>query len=197
MRVHQRFRNQRGVSMLVVIAVAVAIGVALAVMKERSRATERAEARRAEQVALRQAREEEKVREATAERERKALQEQERQRQQAAQDVLRRTYAQFDDMVSRFEDAKRVAGTTSRIALAQPVGALQALNREARQLTAPPCLQLGKDHMLTAMEQTVEGFLVFMRNEHRLGDTLAQVNFMAASEAWEKYRAARGACPTA
>lgn len=192
-----RARVQRGVSVLMVIAVVAVLGIVLVVMKERSHAAARAEAQRAEQLALRQAKEEEIAREAAAERERQALQEQERQRQQATQDVLQRAYAQFDDMVSRFEDAKRVAGTTSRIALAQPVGALQALNREARQLTAPPCLQLGKDHMLTAMEQTVEGFLVFMRNEHRLGDTLAQVNFMAASEAWEKYRAARASCPSA
>ena len=100
-----------------------------------------------------------------------------------------------DDLLARWEDAVKVAGTSSRIALSTPVAALQATRREADQLTVPPCLDQAKEQLVQGMNSTIEGFLVFMRNELKIGDTLSQIHFEAAAQHMKTFKEGRAACP--
>lgn len=110
-------------------------------------------------------------------------------------DALTATNKSLDALIGRWQDTVKVAGTTSRIALSGPVTAMQGLRREAEQLTVSPCMDQAKGHLVQHMGGTIEGFLVFMRNELKLGDELAAVHFSAATKDLEAFRTARAACP--
>lgn len=127
--------------------------------------------------------------------ERKEVEARAAQEKQRQRDALSASLKAVDDVLVRWDDAVKVAGTTSRIALSQPVAALQGLRRDAEQLTVPPCLDEGKVQLVQAMDKAVEGFLVFMRNELKLGDTLARVEFDTSATHMAAFKAARAACP--
>lgn len=188
--------RQRGASVIAIIAVVALVVVGLAVYRERGRAAAKAEQQR---IALAQRQEAERVereREAAAQREREALQEQERRVQQEQRDLLAQTLKRYDDVLARFYDANRVAGGTSRIALAQPVAAMQALHREATQLAIPPCLATGRDDFVDSMRESIEAYLAFMENRDKAGELRASVHFEKAGKSMDRYRAARSTCPT-
>ena len=137
---------------------------------------------------------EQKAAEDYAAKERKAIE----QRQVAAkqkQDVLKVSLQAVDDLLGRWEDAMKVAGSTARMALSTPVGVLQSIKREAEQLTVPPCLDGGKTELVKAMEASVEGYLIFMRNEAQLGNELAKGYFDQAGASMDAFKNARLACP--
>lgn len=165
-------------------------GAAVLLLQDNARSKAKSQAQQEAVIAQR-------AQESAAQREREALQAKERERQQQEQDLLKKSYAQFDDVLARFEDAGRIAASTSRIALAQPVASLQALHRDAVQLTAPPCLATGKVDLVAAMAETIEGYLVFMQNPAKLGDVLSQSHFESAGKSLARYREARAACPAA
>ena len=52
-----------------------------------------------------------------------------------------------------------------------------------------------KTNLVQSMNSTIEGFLVFMRNELKLGDTLAQIHFEEAAMHLKAFKAGRAACP--
>lgn len=126
--------------------------------------------------------------------ERKVLEQRLRQAHQE-EDALRASLKAVDAVVARWEDAVKVASTTGRISLPGPVAALQAVKRDAEQLTVPPCLDGAKAELLKSMDSTVEGFLVFMRNEYKAGDSLSSPYFSEAAQAMAAYRLARTECP--
>ena len=187
--------HQYGASVLIVIAVVAAIVVGLVIYKERSRSAAKAEQQRIELAQRQEIDRAQRERDVAAQREREALQEQQTKAQQEKRDLLAQALKQFDDIVVRFEDAGRVAGGTSRIALAQPVAALQALHREAAQLTTPPCLATGRDDLTDAMKEMVDAYIAFMQNRDKLGAILAAAHFEKSEKSMERYRAARAACP--
>lgn len=188
---HQGLARQRGNTILIVLAVVVALMAVLIFTKERSRAAAKAEQQRIEVEAEKTLREQE----AKAQRERAALEDQARKAQQEQRDAYAQALKRFDDVVIRFNDANKVAGSTSRIALAQPVATMQAVHREASQLPAPPCLALGKEDLVSGMKDMVDGFLIFMQNPAKLGEELAQIHFKAADPKIVRYRDLRAACP--
>jgi hypothetical protein len=110
-------------------------------------------------------------------------------------DSYTRALQQFDDAAGRWDDAVKVANTTSRIALSGPVAKLQELHRDAEKLTAPPCLDEGKLALVNSMDHTVNGFLIFMRNELKIGDSLARSDFEQAARDMQAYKDQRAACP--
>ena len=111
------------------------------------------------------------------------------------QDALQVSLRAVDDLLARWGDAMQIASSTSRVALATPVGVLQSIKREAEQLTVPPCLDSGKAELVKSMEASVEGYLVFMRNEAQLGNELAKVYFDQAGASMDTFKNARLACP--
>lgn len=73
------------------------------------------------------------------------------------------------DLYRRWVDAERLAMATSRIALAGPAAALQALQREAQALKSPPCLQMAQLSLQTLVGKSVESILQFMGKEEITG----------------------------
>jgi hypothetical protein len=73
------------------------------------------------------------------------------------------------DLYRRWADAERLAMATSRIALAGPAAALQALQREAQALKSPPCLQMAQLSLQTLVGKSVESILQFMGKEEITG----------------------------
>lgn len=114
---------------------------------------------------------------------------------QQARDALTAANKSVDDLIGRWEDAVKIAGTTGRIALSGPVSAMQALRRDAEQITVSPCMDQAKGHLVKHMGSTIEAFLVFMRNEMKIGDTLAGIYFDSARKELAEFRTARAACP--
>lgn len=110
-------------------------------------------------------------------------------------DALRAALSAVDDLTARWEDAFKIASSTSRIALSAPVATLQGLRREAEKLTVPPCLDVGKPRLVAAMDSTVDGFVTFMRNDLKLGGVLSNLEFEKAATAMKEFRDARKACP--
>lgn len=128
------------------------------------------------------------------EKERKAT-EQRIAEQSARNDALTSSLKKVDDLVVRWIDALRVAGTTARIQLAVPVSSMQAIRREAEGLTVPPCLDTGKVELLKSMDASIEGFLTFMRNEFKAGDELSRPYMEEAANALKEYQRIRRDCP--
>lgn len=110
-------------------------------------------------------------------------------------DVLSVSHKVVEDTLSRWDDAVKVASTSSRIALPAPVGVLQAIRRDAEQLSVPPCMDQAKAQLVLSMESTIKGFLVFMRNELKLGEVLAQADFDEAAKHMADFKTSRSACP--
>ena len=186
--------RQRG-NVLYLLIAAVVVAAVLIFWKESGRAAAKAERQRIELVQRQEAESAERAREAAAQRERVALEEANRKAQQDERDVLIQALRRFDDVATRWDDANKVASSAARIALAQPVGVLQTLHREATQLQAPPCLALGKDDLVVAMRETVDGYIAFMRNTAKLGNEFAQIHFAAAAPRFVKYKEVRATCP--
>lgn len=116
-------------------------------------------------------------------------------KERAQRDALTSTLKAVDNLVAKWEDATKLASTTARMSLSGPVSSLQSIKREAEQLTVPPCLDQGKVELVKSMSSTEKGYLVFMRNELRLGDVLAQADFDDAAKAMEAFRKSRAECP--
>lgn len=164
---------------LISIGVALCIGIYRASVKkaERNAATEQA----ARTVEIERANNERKMLE---------------QKLQAAKaaDILQTTLKSFDDIYARWNDAAKVAALTSRIALAAPFAALQALRREADSMVAPDCLNTGKAKLLEGMQSEIDGFTAFMADAN-LGKYMAEASFSKSQENLKEFEAARAACP--
>ncbi len=175
--------NQRG-SVWVIFAVLIA--VVLGAWQYNNYKTETR--RIAREASQRQA--EDSRREAERQQLEKRLAEEKQQR-----DALTASNKALDELIGRWGDAVKVAGTTGRIALSGPVATLQNVRREAQQLTLSPCMDQAKSLLTQSMDSTVEGFLEFMRNQLKIGDKLAQIDFDAAEKHMAAFRIARANCP--
>ena len=65
-------------------------------------------------------------------------------------------------IATRWDDANKLASTTSRIALATPVAELQEIKREANSLSVPACLSKAKADLVSSMNATIDAYLTFM-----------------------------------
>lgn len=110
------------------------------------------------------------------------------------QDALTASSKALDALLSRWDDAIRVAGTTGRIALAGPVSTLQGIRREAEAMTVSPCMDPAKALMIASMQHSIDGFITFMRNEMKIGDTLAKLDFDEAAKKFADFKVAREGC---
>lgn len=111
-------------------------------------------------------------------------------------DVLTSSLKAVDDVMVRWTDAVKVAHSTSRGSLSGPLLQLQAIRREAKDLTVPPCLTSGRGELIQGMDLTIKGLLDFMGNTGALANALAQTSIEAAAPHFERYRADRSMCPT-
>lgn len=79
-------------------------------------------------------------------------------------DLEKEDRAKLDDVMSRWNDASIVAGSTARIALSTPVKDLQSIRREAEKLTVTSCLTRAQANMLVGMDAEILGYIKFMGN---------------------------------
>lgn len=189
---NQRYRNEGGRSLVAVVLIALVLAMGIAIfVKERSRSAERD----AKQSGLISQRAEEEAKAKRAEEERQALEKQAALAAAKRPDPLATSLKSVDDTYARWQDARNVAGSTSRMALSGPLATLQAIRRDAKELTVPPCLERGKTELISGMDFTIDGILVFMQNPAKLGDVLAQEKFESASKHYEAFQMDRAMCP--
>lgn len=136
-----------------------------------------------------------KVEEALRQAELKAMQEREAEAKKQ-KDALVQALKAVDDFVVRWEDAARVAGVTSRIALSGQVTAMQTLKREAATLVVPPCLDAGKTSLDKSINVTIEAYMIFIVEKGDLGKELTSSLLKVAHENMDAFKKARASCPS-
>lgn len=83
--------------------------------------------------------------------------------------------SQLIDLYKRWIDAEKLASSTSRIALAGPVGALQELRRQAEGLRPASCLADAHKSLVSLVGASVDGYISFMRHDRDLGSSVYQL----------------------
>lgn len=82
----------------------------------------------------------------------------------------------FNEIFSEWEDAEKVAASTGRIALAQPVAKLQEIKRRLAAESYVGCMETTRILYVAAMNSQIEAYLDFMRGKE--GEAAAQIKFI-------------------
>jgi hypothetical protein len=90
-------------------------------------------------------------------------------------------------LLDRWFDAVEIADSTARMSLSGPVGELQAIRRELTALEAPTCAASIERSLRNMMDNTIDGFLLFMQDEP---DSEISAAFNRAGAAGDNYIAA-------
>jgi len=90
---------------------------------------------------------------------------------------------QTKEILSRWDDANKIAGSTSRISLSNPVSKLQEIKREAKSLKVARGYSECHNYLLEYMDATIDGYLAFMRND----DTSSELFLMVAKLGLQKW----------
>lgn len=90
----------------------------------------------------------------------------------------------------KWEDAVAVAGSTGRIALAQPVSNLQAIRREFENVKLGKCLSTAKPAFEEHMDLVINAMLQFMAHHESMSNQLVE----DAKEAGNKYAILKKEC---
>ena len=72
---------------------------------------------------------------------------------------------QTEEVIRKWDDAIKIASSTSRISLSTPVARLQEIKREAEKVKVSNSLKNCHQHLLNYMDLSIESFLVFMRDQ--------------------------------
>ena len=93
----------------------------------------------------------------------------------------------LDPLAREWDDANRVAGSTPRAALSVQIGALQSVRRRVQDIVAPTCGASMKDHLIKAMDATIDAYVAFLSQK-----TDAEVSryFTTATQEMHAYQAA-------
>ncbi|MCC6457282.1 MAG: hypothetical protein IT328_20175 [Caldilineaceae bacterium] len=86
----------------------------------------------------------------------------------------------LDALMVEWDDAMRLAESTSRIALSPVVNSLQTLRRDASDLEPPACAVYLQELQTLAMDYAIDGYLAFMQ---RTSEYLVNKTFRAALDA--------------
>lgn len=90
---------------------------------------------------------------------------QKKQSREAHAAAVAASIASMDKARAQWLDTMRLAVSTPRIGLAGPVGSLQTQRQNVQELPVPWCLAPNKEHLLSGMNEALEGMLAFMRND--------------------------------
>lgn len=82
----------------------------------------------------------------------------------------------FNQIFAEWQDAEKVAGSTGRIALAQPVSKLQEIKRKLAASSYAGCMETTRVLYVTAMNTQIDAYLEFMKGEE--GEAAAQLKFI-------------------
>lgn len=86
-----------------------------------------------------------------------------------------KVYGLFDQVSSKWDDERKLAGSTSRVNLPERISVLQSVRREVDKQAWPECAQKAKKHLVKAMDSTIDGFIAFLDKDNPT--ELVQVDF--------------------
>ena len=175
-------KRERGFGFLHLILALIVVVAALGFWKHQSK---KMEAQAAEQLRL----ETEQKRKVSEEREALAK----RLEAEGRKDEFEKSIASLKGIRGRWQDAERLAQSTSRIALAQPVASLQQIKRETEGIVVPPCLDAAKGHLVSAMNWTIEGFIQFMTDK-KFSEFTTPPYFESARKEFSEYESSKDSC---
>lgn len=81
----------------------------------------------------------------------------------------------FESLLTEWADAEKLAGSTGRIALAQPVTKLQEIKRKLESATYSGCLEASRLLFILSMNSHIDAYIEFMRGSE--GEAAAQLKF--------------------
>lgn len=73
--------------------------------------------------------------------------------------------ADLEAVFDEWDDANKIAGSTSRIGLAGPVAELQKIRRSVTDMNPPECAREVETLLVNHMDKTIDGYLSFMADE--------------------------------
>lgn len=73
--------------------------------------------------------------------------------------------AALNDQLQAYDDAYRIAISTSRISLSGPVSTLQQIQRDTERVEVPACMEPAKGELVSSIDAAVAGFLGFMAQD--------------------------------
>ena len=76
--------------------------------------------------------------------------------------LVKKATLELYDNTDKFFDAYKVAKSTSRIALSNPISDMQEIERNTRLIEVPACLENSKDLLATGMQNYTDGLIAFM-----------------------------------
>ena len=102
------------------------------------------------------------------------------------------SYAEeMSEIQAEWKDTLEIAVSTSRIALAGPVGELQDSRRQANKVTPPDCMTDSHERYLRGMDTFIDFFLDFMADAdvepNELEISIAQIQLLSIAAAIEQY----------
>lgn len=185
-----RFQNkQRGFNVLLVLAALIALLVGAGFWKHQQQ--------KAAELATAQQRQAEANQQAEADRQRKIAAEKVAFEAQLATENRKSAFdnaiAALNAQYMKWQDASRLAGTTARIALSQPVANLQAIKQETSALQVPGCLGAARIRLIGGMDLTIEGFMKFMVDK-KSGEVSSGIYFDLAKVAFSDFESSAKSC---
>ncbi len=91
----------------------------------------------------------------------------------------------IDKILPAWDDANKVANSTSRINLSPAVANLQNIRRQVIELEAPQCAKIVQSTLALYMDSTIDGYFAFMAQE---SDASVNSYFTMASGQLENFR---------
>ena len=98
--------------------------------------------------------------------------------------------AELRAVEQRWEDALKLAHSTSRIALSNQVATLQSIRRDVKSIPVGKCLEPAGRKLSEHMDAMIDGFLLFMGND----EYTAKTKFEKAETLFEEYKFIRNYC---
>ncbi len=86
--------------------------------------------------------------------------------------------------IDKWNDAVKLAGQTSRVALASQISELQAIKREATSVVVAECIKSTHDYFTSSMDDTIEAFLAFLSQK---SEPTIQQHFESPAAAMTNY----------
>lgn len=112
--------------------------------------------------------------------------------EQASRDLVIKSEA-IKKLRLEWDDTSRVADSTSRIALANPVQNLQRIRRDLDAMQLEGCLKESQGSLSSAMEMIIDGYIGFMSDKN-LGEYYARMQFDKAAPLFADYERRIASC---
>jgi hypothetical protein len=93
----------------------------------------------------------------------------------------------LDPLAREWDDANALANSTPRNSLPGQIANLQSVRRHVQDIVAPDCGAVMKQHLVSAMDATIEGYIAFLTQKP---DADVSAHFATAGVEMKAYQAA-------